>query len=87
MNFIVPEYWNSWLLPITEAFIIPCCAKHCFCKLHPLKEKMNRKWLQTETIFIMSILLVTGFMGQSVPPQAKAQQRKESKYWASREKL
>lgn len=74
MQFIVPEYWNSWLLPYGEALLI----KHLLFVMilifacingFVLKEETRRlPWLKAESLLIMVVYLVTGFLGQSPSP-------------------
>lgn len=73
MQWIVPEYWNSWLLPYGEALLV----KHLLFAVlisiavvnaFLLRKNMHRSWLKIETILILLIFLVTGWMGQQTPP-------------------
>ncbi|MCA0972236.1 hypothetical protein LCM20_16630 [Halobacillus litoralis] len=73
MQYTVPEYWNSWLLPYGEALllkhllyagVLTIAAVNAFL----LKKGMFPSWLRAESIVIGLIFLVTGFMGQSSPP-------------------
>ncbi|WP_139376863.1 hypothetical protein [Halobacillus salinus] len=73
MQYTVPEYWNSWLLPYGEALllkhllyagVLTIAAVNSFL----LKKGMSPSWLRAESIVIGLVFLVTGFMGQSSPP-------------------
>lgn len=74
MQYIVPEYWNSWLLPYGEALLL----KHlllipvlllAFLNSFVLKREGNPlKWVKAESILVALIFIVTGFMGQEAPP-------------------
>lgn len=73
MQYIAPEYWNSWLLPYGEALLI----KHLLFALilsfaivnaFWLRKKGSFSWLRAETLTVALILIVTGWMGQQEPP-------------------
>lgn len=80
MQYIIPDYYNSWVVSYGQALLI----KHLL--LIPLlifglfngfilKRKMQREhrfdprgWLRAESIFVFLIFAVTAFMGMQRPP-------------------
>ncbi|WP_142919219.1 CopD family protein [Peribacillus saganii] len=74
MEYTVPEYLNSWLLPYGEALLL----KHLLYALVLIfgfingfvqKKQMNKNWLRAESGLLLIVYIVTAFMSQSVPPK------------------
>ncbi|WP_044642297.1 copper resistance D family protein [Risungbinella massiliensis] len=73
MQYIAPEYWNSWLLPYGEALLIKhllfaVILSFAIVNAFWLRKKGSLSWLRAETIIVVLILIVTGWMGQQEPP-------------------
>lgn len=80
MNYIVPEYYNSWMLSYGQALLI----KHLlvvpllvygFINGFWMKRRLRdnprfqpASWVRTEGLIILSIFICTGVLGQQSPP-------------------
>lgn len=74
MQYIVPEYWNSWLLPYGEALLlkhlllVPVLLIAILNAFVLKKQQHPLPWVKAESLLISMIFIVTGFMGQQSPP-------------------
>ncbi|MFC7370924.1 copper resistance D family protein [Fictibacillus iocasae] len=82
MNYIVPEYYNSWILSYGQALLV----KHVLLiavvfysiingiwiarKLNGTTPFHPLKWIKAESLVMMLIFAATAVMGQQVPPHS-----------------
>ncbi|MFP3916832.1 CopD family protein [Lysinibacillus telephonicus] len=81
MNFVVPEYTNSWLVPYGQALLIKhlliiplllyAVINSIFIKkrLHDSTDFNPRPWAKMESIIILLIFSATAVLGQESPPK------------------
>lgn len=80
MQYAVPQYINSWILPYGQALllkhilIIPLVT-FAFINGFVVRRRINQSpgyngaaWIQAESAIVFCIFVVTGFMGQQSPP-------------------
>jgi putative copper export protein len=84
MRYVVPEYYNSWMLTYGQAlllkhlFILPILT-FAFVNSFLIKRKLQSdnnfnpiKWYKTESVIALFIFATTAFMSQQTPPHEVA---------------
>ncbi|MDN4072295.1 copper resistance D family protein [Fictibacillus terranigra] len=84
MSFIVPQYYNSWMLNYGQALLIKhvllvVVVVYAFINTFWIRRKINEpafspyKWMRLEGVFLLLIFIATSIMTQQEPPHDVAQ--------------